>query len=436
MSYNKRIWANGDLITKERMNNIEDGIFDAHDKINAINDKVEENTTDTNTARQDISDIKLQIGTEELTTTSKKIKGAINDLSSQIKDIETRIDNLENSSGGGMTPDSTNNVILLVTQAQYNSLIAGETVTIDGVQHTYDENMIYGITDATESGSFNGILTSPNGTEYVLTVDNNGNLSTTLKPILCTGVSLDNNSLTFETNATQTLNATFTPSNTTESKVWSSDNPSIAGVANGVVTPVSNGSCTITITCGSFSATCSVTVNMAVEPEEPVDPQDFVNYAYNTDTYTNPTTTNLANKNTYYLMSNLNKSVNEGVLTMTMKEGAPKAYCLIKLGVGDNNTYYYRALIRTSSQGVKAGVNGGTKPVTADNEWHLVSYVAVDTSAGSKGYAIDLDTAIDGPVELKELMKINLTEIYGAGNEPNKETCDTTFTTYKTGLIG
>ena len=78
MSYNKRVWNNGDLITKERMNNIEDGIYDAHDKINAINNKVEENTTDTNTARQDISDIKLQIGTEELTTTSKKIKGAIN----------------------------------------------------------------------------------------------------------------------------------------------------------------------------------------------------------------------------------------------------------------------------------------------------------------------------------------------------------------------
>ena len=94
MSYNKRVWANGDLITKERMNNIEDGIYDAHDKINAINNKVEENTTDTNTARQDISDIKLQIGTEELTTTSKKIKGAINELDSQIKDIknsQTRI---------------------------------------------------------------------------------------------------------------------------------------------------------------------------------------------------------------------------------------------------------------------------------------------------------------------------------------------------------
>lgn len=90
MSYNKRIWANGDLITKERMNNIEDGIYNAHDKINAINNKVEENRTDTNTAKQDISDIKTQIGTEELTTASKKIKGAINELGSQIKDIENK----------------------------------------------------------------------------------------------------------------------------------------------------------------------------------------------------------------------------------------------------------------------------------------------------------------------------------------------------------
>ena len=88
MSYNKKIWANGDLITKEGMNNIEDGIYDAHDKINTINNKVEENTNDTNTARQDISDIKLQIGTEELATKSKKLKGAINELGSQIKDIE------------------------------------------------------------------------------------------------------------------------------------------------------------------------------------------------------------------------------------------------------------------------------------------------------------------------------------------------------------
>ena len=52
MSYNKKIWANGDLITKEGMNNIENGIYDAHTKINETNNKVEENTTDTKPIRK------------------------------------------------------------------------------------------------------------------------------------------------------------------------------------------------------------------------------------------------------------------------------------------------------------------------------------------------------------------------------------------------
>ena len=132
MSYNKRIWANGDLITKERMNNIENGIYDAHDKINVINNKVEENTTDTNTARQDISDIKLQIGTEELTTTSKKIKGAINALSLQINNLQNQINNLVLGAVG-----DGNNAEVIQARGKFNLLnerldsIEGRIVPID-----------------------------------------------------------------------------------------------------------------------------------------------------------------------------------------------------------------------------------------------------------------------------------------------------------------
>lgn len=45
MSYNKNVWKRKDRITKEKLNNMEDGIYDAYDKINTINNKVEKNTT-------------------------------------------------------------------------------------------------------------------------------------------------------------------------------------------------------------------------------------------------------------------------------------------------------------------------------------------------------------------------------------------------------
>ena len=78
----------------------------------------------------------------------------------------------------------------------------------------------------------------------------------------CTGISLNKSNLSFTSlNATQTLIATLTPSNTTDTVTWSSNNNNVATVSNGVVTAKGNGTCTITATCGSKSATCSVTVN-------------------------------------------------------------------------------------------------------------------------------------------------------------------------------
>ena len=85
----------------------------------------------------------------------------------------------------------------------------------------------------------------------------------TTENIPATGITLDKSTLSFTDSASQTLVATVEPSDTTDKVVWTSNAESVATVANGVVKPVSNGSATITATCGSVLATCSVTVDIA-----------------------------------------------------------------------------------------------------------------------------------------------------------------------------
>lgn len=77
----------------------------------------------------------------------------------------------------------------------------------------------------------------------------------------CTGIVLNKDTLSFTTNATQTLVATVTPTNCTDTVTWSVSPTGIVTVNNGLVTAVANGEATITATCGSHSATCAVTVS-------------------------------------------------------------------------------------------------------------------------------------------------------------------------------
>lgn len=78
-----------------------------------------------------------------------------------------------------------------------------------------------------------------------------------------TGVSLDTNSTTVEEGKDVTLTAIVAPSNATNQGVsWTTSDSSIATVSGGIVTGVSEGSATITVTTndGGYTATCLVTV--------------------------------------------------------------------------------------------------------------------------------------------------------------------------------
>lgn len=82
-------------------------------------------------------------------------------------------------------------------------------------------------------------------------------------PVVYTAITLNTNSLSFGSlNATQTLVVTTIPSG--GNVTWSSSNTSVATVSQtGVVTAVDYGNATITATCGSLTATCSVAITQA-----------------------------------------------------------------------------------------------------------------------------------------------------------------------------
>lgn len=77
----------------------------------------------------------------------------------------------------------------------------------------------------------------------------------------CTGITLNKSTSTIShLGDTDTLTATVVPSNTTDSIIWSTNDPDVVTVAGGVVTAIGCGTAEITATCGNASATCTVTV--------------------------------------------------------------------------------------------------------------------------------------------------------------------------------
>lgn len=79
--------------------------------------------------------------------------------------------------------------------------------------------------------------------------------------IAVTGISLSESSVSISVNEEKTLVADVKPSNATDKTVnWSSDNASVASVADGKVKGLAPGKATITAKAGNFSASCTVTV--------------------------------------------------------------------------------------------------------------------------------------------------------------------------------
>ena len=118
----------------------------------------------------------------------------------------------------------------------------------------------------------NGTVTARNGGQAIITVttaDGSKTATCTVNVRVHIGVpvqsvGLNKTELALEVGKTGTLEAKVEPSDATNKNVtWSSSNPEVATVDNGVVTAVSAGEAIITVTTedGAKTATCKVTVN-------------------------------------------------------------------------------------------------------------------------------------------------------------------------------
>ena len=242
-----------------------------------------------------------------------EIDNRINELLNTIEQLQSKIENLENNSGGDNTTepeeptipddgDETTGTITLdnntinanatgvnyLINATLSSDLEGQVVSWNSNDpsvasvSSYSDNI--GLVRIVGEGSC--VITAICGTvsatcNVVVNLDNSGDSGeddsgseggeTTSVP--CTNITLSPSSYTLTTIGQQvTLAATPTPSNTTDTIIWSTNNTAVAKILNGVVTAVSNGDCTITAQCGDYSATCLITVNdSTVSAEELTD---------------------------------------------------------------------------------------------------------------------------------------------------------------------
>jgi len=238
MSYNKKVWKSGDRITKEALNNMENGIEAAHqnsggtgsvaivDNLNSdsstsalsakqgkeLNNKMpaksiveggkiylakEDGTKldsgtelpasgsgtpyDDTEIKTDINTIKTDLGTEELTTTAKTVKGAVNEVAAQYKDIANLFSTEQtnssfiikygnkiiaeiplNSSGETEEPQNivTNGLIINFDATNkkgqdsttINNLVDNTPFTLSADSTTYNQNNGVTITESSTSG--------------------------------------------------------------------------------------------------------------------------------------------------------------------------------------------------------------------------------------------------------------------------------------------
>lgn len=163
-TYNQTNWGNGDVISSAKLNKLEKVAKDNVDKVNKMpaksiveggkiylakedGTKLDSGTElpaggtgtsyDDTEIKTDINTIKTDLGTETLTTTAKTVKGAVNEVAAQYKDIAKKVENV-----GQPTQEQIN---VAINQAIEDGKITGGSInsTAKNLLQTILQNAVY-----------------------------------------------------------------------------------------------------------------------------------------------------------------------------------------------------------------------------------------------------------------------------------------------------
>ena len=224
MAYSKQNFRDGDILTAEQLNRMEEGILNAEGGTDGYSPTI--------TAQETESGVELTITDKSGTKRVTIPKGAKGDTGAKGDKGDTGAKGDKGDQGepgAGFSQTAKALILALFESAAYGNADMEATLT----------------SLKAEWGSGGGTTTVP-----------------------VTSVALSKATLTLTEGESETLTATVSPVNATNKTVsWSVSPEGFATVSGGVVKAVKAGSCTVTASCGGRSAVCTVTVQAKASGE-------------------------------------------------------------------------------------------------------------------------------------------------------------------------